>query len=184
MAPLTLSISAEKMSRHSVKSGAFWIPVNLGMIILCFCTFLCPAKSSYLPYPLEIGPIYSETVRSRTPVQDINVFILLPQDEKYMASIKYTGPAMNIGWEQVQQLQLLSGYRINLNYRDTNCSNILAPMEAIRACVSNTVHVFFGPSCELALGKPYCLVIIYLSGMGTLRVSAVLLAPYCHCVTR
>ena len=182
MTPITLSSAAGKMRRQSVNS-AFWIQLNYGMMIW-LCVLFSRAQSSYLPYPLEIGQSYSENEQSRTPVQDINVFILLPQDERYMASIKYTGPAMNIGWEQVQQLQLLSGYRINLNYRDTNCSNILAPMEAIRACVSNTVHVFFGPSCELALGKPYCLVIIYLSGMGTLRVSAVLLAPYCHCVTR
>ena len=84
---------------------------------------------------------------------EINVTVLLPFDYRYMASVRRTGPAIQLGFEKVKELQLLPRHTVHLTFIDSNCSNIIAPMEAMRSKFNNAVDVFFGPSCELALGK-------------------------------
>lgn len=90
--------------------------------------------------------------------KQLNVTVLLPFDPVYMASMKRVGPAIYLGFLGVRELNLLPGYQINVSYENSNCSNVIAPLKFTKAvsCVSKTVNVFFGPSCELALGMYTC----------------------------
>ena len=105
---------------------------------------------------IYLGPLgrddAEDEVRMRTS-SEINVTVLLPFDPRYKASVRRTGPAIQLGFKKVKQLGLLPNHRVRISYIDSNCSNIIAPLEAMRYQFNNAVHVFFGPSCELALGK-------------------------------
>lgn len=84
----------------------------------------------------------------------VNVTVLLPFDHNYQPSLRRVGPAILLGFEHVSNSSLLPHHRVVLTYHDSQCSNVFAPMRATRATMNEgSVHVFFGPSCELALGK-------------------------------
>ncbi|CAG7700227.1 unnamed protein product [Allacma fusca] len=137
---------------YSVKrsSREIFNSLKFSLQFFSFCV-LIGVGSSNLPFPCRIGDD-EVTQDNMTTIKDINIYMLLPNDDRYMASIRQTGPAMNLSWHQVLQRNLLPGYRINLHYRDTECSNVLAPMVAIKAhFAQKNLHAFFGPSCELAL---------------------------------
>jgi hypothetical protein len=83
----------------------------------------------------------------------VNVTVLLPFDPYYQASLVRVGPGILLGFEAVRDRGLLPNHNFRLTYHDSQCSNVFAPMKAIESVVSKSVHVFFGPSCDLALGK-------------------------------
>ncbi|XP_064645636.1 atrial natriuretic peptide receptor 1-like isoform X3 [Lineus longissimus] len=74
--------------------------------------------------------------------------VILPADTKYNASITKTAPAIQIGIEKVKAMGLYQ--HINVKYEDSNCSNTLAPIAAMKFYMNNEVNVFFGPFCDYA----------------------------------
>jgi len=88
--------------------------------------------------------------------KDLFLVTLLPNDSFHLPSLDKVRPAMILGAEKVEKLELLPGYRIQLEFRDSRCSNVYAPHSAVEVYKLNKVHVFFGPSCDLSLGRfPY-----------------------------
>lgn len=128
--------------------------VTLGLSLLIFSLVRVDGASySKLirPFPKDVINLSSD---GEDPFFEINVAVLLPVDPAYGASMRRTGPAIILGFEKVKELQLLPDYKVNLHYSDSKCSNVEAPMEAMKHFMyGNTAHIFFGPSCELAVGK-------------------------------
>ncbi|OXA43921.1 Atrial natriuretic peptide receptor 3 [Folsomia candida] len=134
--------------------------------LLCLCC-LIPGGRCFLEennksvVAREIAPFHQLAPEEIPPWEEtgdedkvVNVTVLLPFNHTYQPSLKRVGPAILLGFETVRRLQLLPQYRIALTYHDSQCSNVFAPMRATRATMNEgNVHVFFGPSCELALGK-------------------------------
>lgn len=58
--------------------------------------------------------------------------------------------AMRIGLEKVRREGVVSGVDFVLNYRDSDCSEKLAPLHAMDMYYKNESHVFFGPMCTYA----------------------------------
>lgn len=85
--------------------------------------------------------------------RSIYLVAILPNDLVYLPSFTKVGPALKLAMNKVVQQQLLPGFRLQLSFRNSRCSNIYAPYVAVEAYKLNQVHVFFGPSCDFALGK-------------------------------
>ncbi len=86
----------------------------------------------------------------------IQVSILLPatyHDEFLEPAQKRSGPGILAGFQTAQDRGLIDGLVFNLTFRDTKCNNIYGPKSFTDAIVDG-VNVFFGPSCEYALGRP------------------------------
>lgn len=129
-------------------------------VLLLFTTIILLSKSQVIQGIQSNGhdnpfssKIHLSPVDATFHQNEINVTVLLPFDSRYIASVGRTGPAILLGFEKVRELQLLPNYKAHLHYIDSNCSNIMAPYEAMRVFVNKDVNVFFGPTCELALGK-------------------------------
>jgi len=90
-------------------------------------------------------------------LMDLHAVVILPMETHYRASLVKIQQAIYLAFEKVKKLGLLPNVKVTLSHEDSRCSNTFAPITAIRsmyACDSNKKpHVFFGPSCELALGK-------------------------------
>ena len=85
--------------------------------------------------------------------RSIYLVAILPNDIVYLPSFTKVGPALKLAMDKVVQQQLLPGFRLQLSFRNSRCSNIYAPYVAVEAYKLNQVHVFFGPSCDFALGN-------------------------------
>lgn len=139
------------METHSCPQIRQWSRALLTIILLSHLIRWTVASDCIPSSRLYLGGDNREAkTRDRNK---INVTVLLPFDFRYMASVRRTGPAIELGFKKVTELQLLSHHTVHLTFIDSNCSNIIAPMEAMRSKFNNAVDVFFGPSCELALGK-------------------------------
>ena len=85
--------------------------------------------------------------------ETIHLVALLPSNVRYLPSIQNVWPGLKLAMDKIVEQQILSRFRIQLSYRDSNCSNVYAPKEAVESYKENRVNVFLGPSCEFALGK-------------------------------
>lgn len=81
--------------------------------------------------------------------------VLLANDDARLPSLNKVRPAIKLAADRIAETQLLPGYSLQLSFRDSSCSSVHAPYAAVEAYKINQVHVFFGPSCEFALGKIY-----------------------------
>lgn len=86
------------------------------------------------------------------PGRELNVTVLLPFSDKYKASMKRVAQAIFLGFQKVREDQMLHNYQVLLSYKDSNCSNMNAPLAFVEDVFLERAMVFFGPSCELALG--------------------------------
>src|SRR5207249_2533045 len=80
----------------------------------------------------------------------VRMTVLVPNDIRYPWSLSRVAPAIDLALRKLKQSTLLPGWKYEINFRDSRCSNIYAPMEAVRAYMEDRVHVFFGPVCDLA----------------------------------
>lgn len=83
----------------------------------------------------------------------VMVTVLLPYKTRYKASLQRVAPAIYLGFKKVREMNLLPNYQIMLSYKNSNCSNVLAPLSFVDDVFHERANVFFGPSCELTLGK-------------------------------
>lgn len=84
---------------------------------------------------------------------DLFLVTLLPDDRFHLPSLDKVRPAVFFAAAKVNRSELLPGFRIRLDFRDSRCSNVYAPHSAVEVYKHNQVHAFFGPSCDFALGK-------------------------------
>jgi len=96
----------------------------------------------------------------------LNVTVLLPFDPYYKASLSRVGQAIYLGFEKVRDMGLLPNYNFSLHYKNSACSNVYAPYKFMEDVFHHRVDVFFGPSCELALGRWYFSIFILLRFLG------------------
>ena len=86
-------------------------------------------------------------------LKDLHMVTLLSDDDFHLPSLNKVRPAIVLAARKVAAQKLLPGFRIHLSFYDSHCSNVYAPYSAFEAYKHNKVHVFFGPSCDFALGK-------------------------------
>jgi hypothetical protein len=84
---------------------------------------------------------------------NINAAVILPESNSYELSLSKILPALEAARRHVITNKLLP-QNVNLTFLplDDRCSNVYSIFRALHA-YSNCAHVFFGPSCEYALGE-------------------------------
>lgn len=88
--------------------------------------------------------------------QYINASVILPYN-KSLASWSRVKTAFCIASHEVENLGILSTYKLCFTYRNSNCSNVHGLKEAIEAYKNGKLNVLFGPTCEFSLGKLFLL---------------------------
>ena len=82
----------------------------------------------------------------------IKIGVLLPEDDKYSWSLPRTQPALEYAVDNIEkELKLLPGYKIQLYFNDSKCSETFGPLAAIEMYVQRLAHVFIGPACDYAV---------------------------------
>ena len=86
----------------------------------------------------------------------IQVSVVLPAESTNNADLvaaqKRAGSGILVGFEEAARRGLTRDLVFNMTFRDSNCTNRLAPKSFTDAIVDG-VDVLFGPSCDFALGK-------------------------------
>jgi atrial natriuretic peptide receptor A len=92
-------------------------------------------------------------VRDSSTTCNITAAVILPDNDIYEMSWSKILPWLEAARQQVIDDNLLPP-NVNLTFlpMDDRCSNIFSILKAQRA-YSMCAHVFFGPSCEYALGE-------------------------------
>lgn len=102
-------------------------------------------------------------VSASTHCSTINLGVVLPYDKvDERNSCKYgTHSAINIAIEKVTATRgPLPGCHLTMNFRDSMCSSVVGPINAIELFIEGKAQVFFGPACDFALAPVvrYCSV--------------------------
>lgn len=94
----------------------------------------------------------ADSVKNESALQEIKIGVLLPEDDKYSWSLPRTQPALEYAVENIEnQMKLLPGYKIQLYFNDSKCSETFGPLAAIEMYVQRLAHVFIGPACDYAV---------------------------------
>jgi atrial natriuretic peptide receptor A len=83
----------------------------------------------------------------------ITAAVILPQDDSYEMSLSKVMPVLETARLFVMSNNWLPA-NVNLTFlpMDDRCSNVFSIFRALHA-YSTCAHVFFGPTCEYALGE-------------------------------
>ena len=84
---------------------------------------------------------------------NITAAVILPEDDSYEMSLSKVLPVLETARQYVIDQKWLPP-NVNLMFlpMDDRCSNVYSIFKALHA-YSTCAHVFFGPSCEYALGE-------------------------------
>jgi atrial natriuretic peptide receptor A len=84
---------------------------------------------------------------------NVTVAVILPEDDKYEMSLSKVLPVLEAARQQVISESWLPP-NVDLTFlpMDDRCSNVYSIFRGFHA-YSTCAHVFFGPSCEYALGE-------------------------------
>jgi hypothetical protein len=84
---------------------------------------------------------------------NITAAVILPEDDSYEMSLSKVLPLLETARQYVIDNNWLPP-NVNLTFlpMDDRCSNVYSIFKALHA-YSTCAHVFFGPSCEYALGE-------------------------------
>lgn len=105
----------------------------------------------FLPQMLTAAT-QADSVKNESAVEEIKIGVLLPEDDKYSWSLPRTQPALEYAVENIEkQMKLLPGYKIQLYFNDSKCSETFGPLAAIEMYVQRLAHVFIGPACDYAV---------------------------------
>lgn len=82
----------------------------------------------------------------------LNIGVIISFDTKFPWAINKTRPAIEMAAETVtSSTGSLSGFDIQIVYRDSKCSHTFGPLEAIDLYVKRLAHVFIGPVCDYSI---------------------------------
>lgn len=97
-----------------------------------------------------LGLVFVTTVYSMTTVR---VAVILPEDEKYLFSIKNCVPAIRQGIEKAYSLGILDRNKTKFDIvsKDSGCDGMNAPLAAFDFVTNKMVDIFFGPCCDYSL---------------------------------
>ncbi|CAG5130667.1 unnamed protein product [Candidula unifasciata] len=119
---------------------------------------------------LSLSLVVISVLIAMTPVTSVSIFrpsydvlepsivlkfgVILPYSTHYEFSMKKVLPAIQIAVERIlQDPHLLRDIgEVVINEADSNCSQTEGPLEAIDMYLRGDAHVFFGPTCDLAVG--------------------------------
>ncbi|GFR93794.1 guanylate cyclase [Elysia marginata] len=82
----------------------------------------------------------------------IQLGVILPLASHHQWSLKMAVPAISIAVEDVKsETDLLRGYTVQINVRDSKCSETIGPLAAIDMYVNQSADVFLGPACDYSV---------------------------------
>lgn len=77
--------------------------------------------------------------------------VILPRNNTYYWSLPKTRFAVEFALQTIQARDLLPGWTVQADYRDSKCSETDGPLEAIDMYTRKTAQVFLGPACDYAV---------------------------------
>ncbi|GBN90370.1 hypothetical protein AVEN_1863-1, partial [Araneus ventricosus] len=78
----------------------------------------------------------------------IYIVLLLPKDNRFLASHNKVRPVIQLSIERIHQMNLLPGWKFNYVFVDTGCDVDYGIWAAIKSYVEKPVHLFLGPFCD------------------------------------
>ncbi|CAG5115045.1 unnamed protein product [Candidula unifasciata] len=125
------------------------------IMIICIINIVCgdvsssPSSSS----PPDRGNSACEPSAVKRHLENkIRIGVILPFSGDYPYRIQLTRPAVEYARDYIlQKTNLLQNYSIEFDYRDSKCSDVTAPLEAIDMYIKKSVDLFLGPACEYAI---------------------------------
>lgn len=131
-----------------------------------------PSKTLYI-YILQILCNVSDA----STTCNITAAVILPDDDKYEMSLSKILPVLEIASQYVIRKKWLPpNVKLTFLPMDDHCSNMYSIFKALNA-YSRCAHVFFGPSCEYALGE-YLAIFTLPAGLYFSPLLASLLGNY------
>ncbi|CAG5127129.1 unnamed protein product [Candidula unifasciata] len=90
--------------------------------------------------------------QSKQPSQVLKIGVILAYSHRFPWVINKTRPAIEIAAEFVSSpAGPLSSFTIEIEYRDSRCSDTFGSLEGIDLYVKKLAHVFIGPSCDYSI---------------------------------
>lgn len=84
--------------------------------------------------------------------RNLTLGVILPLEGQYPWTLRKTRTAIEYAMETVKsKTNLLPGWTIRAEFRDSKCSETDGPLEAIDMYTNKTAQVFFGPACDFAV---------------------------------
>ena len=84
----------------------------------------------------------------------VNIGVILPKEGPYPFAMNKTVPAIQYAIDSIENMtDILKGYKFNLMYGDSECSETMGPLMAINMYYKNSVHLFLGPSCDYSVSS-------------------------------
>jgi len=86
-------------------------------------------------------------------IRTVKLGVILPANDTYMFSLNRCVPAIRLALDKVLSLGILQNniIKFDLNYRDSMCNGVHAPLAAFEFHSKNEADVFFGPNCDYSL---------------------------------
>lgn len=117
--------------------------------------FISGQLSSASPSAIS-GAGYEDTCESpalrRHRENKIRIGVILPFQGNYVYRIQLTRPAVEHARDYIyKRTDLLRNYTIEFDYRDSKCSEINGPLEAIDMYIKKSADLFLGPACDYAI---------------------------------
>lgn len=82
----------------------------------------------------------------------IRIGVILPFNGDHFWRLELTRPALEQALDYIHKTPgLLDNYTIELDYRDSKCSDVYGPLEAIDMYTKKTADAFLGPGCNYAM---------------------------------
>ena len=114
-------------------------------------------------------------VRECSSIKEIKLAVLVPKQESYLFNIRKIEPAIEYAIQSINNSYLiLQDVKWTVNYRNSECSEVTAPLKAIDLFVEKNVSVFLGPVCDYAVApvarySPYWNIPIISPGANVIR---------------
>ncbi|TMW48808.1 hypothetical protein DOY81_006098, partial [Sarcophaga bullata] len=101
----------------------------------------------------------------------IRALVLMPDDERYVASLKRVVPILQVAEQRIHARGLLPPF-IHFDWmpQDDKCDAAFAAVKAMDGIVKNCSHVFFGPVCDYSLAG-VARIVKYFNSHGTPLIS-------------
>lgn len=129
-----------------------WRLLFLACSLARVCSQPSLSPSSSTSSLVDESPVCESPALRRHRENKIRIGVILPFSGNYQYRIQLTRPALEYAREYIyKKTHLLRNYTIEFDYRDSKCSEIYGPLEAIDLYTKKAADVFLGPACDYAI---------------------------------
>ena len=123
---------------------------NYPLIRLCVLWITC-SVCIFEVISVTREPITYDVTERGNNKTNVLIAVIVPFNAIRLFSTNRSFPALDIALQKVIDLQLLPDHKLVVNYADSKCSSVAAPIEAFNFFMKRMVHVFVGPVCDYSL---------------------------------